>query len=72
MSEWRELWRHDDPETDQRANLTQLVVNDNPVPGALVLSVVDGEAASGEAWVSLDYASLWRLRDALTDWLAQT
>jgi hypothetical protein len=67
-SEWREVWRYDDHEAQQSANLTQLTRNGEPVPGALVLSVNDG---GDEGWTSVPYGALRDLRDALNDWLAE-
>lgn len=65
--EWRELWSTTADEDTQAANLTELVANGSPVPGALILSVNDG---GDEGWISLDYASVKQLRDALDAWLA--
>jgi hypothetical protein len=68
VREWRELWRHEDVESQQVANLTQLVVDGTPVPGAVVLSANDG---GDEGWTSVPFGAVRELRDALSAWLEE-
>lgn len=64
---WRRLWTADDEEEAATAAVEQLAVDGVPVPGALILTVVD--EADDERWVSLPYGQVRALRDALTEWL---
>lgn len=65
MTKWRELWRFENEDRTQLANLTQLADVDR---GRLILSANDG---GDEGWCSLDVAAVQQLRDALDEWLGR-
>lgn len=64
--EWRDVWTFGPDAYGARARLTELVQDGAPVPGALILTVTDGDGSKG--WASLDFASLAGLREALDRW----
>ena len=63
---WHVLWSFTAGDREQTARLEKLTDGGVDVPAGLILTANDG---GDEGWVSLPYASLRMLRDAIDDWL---